>query len=338
MTALGSLPTSPRTRFAALPTALERADALAEALSLSRPLYVKRDDLTGPGMGGNKVRKLEYLIADARAKGADSIVTFGATQSNSARLSAVVGAMAGLEVHLVLGGETDEWEGNLLLDRLAGARIHFVPSAAWHELSDTVADVEQRLRAAGRRPYAFPMGGSTEVGALGYAAGYGELLEQLDAAGVEADWVVHASSTGGTQAGLVAGRVLHGRGPRVFGVDVIKGGPALHDTVQRLAEGAIGLYGRNDGVGSEDVVNADFTGPAYGELTAPAAAAIRAGIRTSGIVVDPVYSAKALAALPELEQRGLIPGDRPLVFLHTGGQPALFARPYRHQLMEGDER
>jgi L-cysteate sulfo-lyase len=324
-----------RERFAALPTPLEPADALAASLGITRKLLVKRDDLTGPGMGGNKIRKLEFLIADALKEGADSIVTFGATQSNSARLSAVVGAMAGLQVHLVLGGQVDGWQGNLLLDRLAGARVRLLDAFGWDELTEAVTRLEEELRAAGRRPYAFPMGGSTDIGALGYAAGYEELLAQLDALGVEADWVVHASSTGGTQAGLIAGRILHGRGPRVFGVDVIKGGPTLQETVRHLAEGALRLHGSDAVVPAQAVVAEDFTGPAYGVLTEPAARAIEVGIRTAGIVTDPVYSAKALAALPELEGRGSLPGTGAIVFLHTGGHPSLFAPPYSVDLAEG---
>jgi 1-aminocyclopropane-1-carboxylate deaminase/D-cysteine desulfhydrase-like pyridoxal-dependent ACC family enzyme len=333
--AIETVPTLARRRFALLPTPLEAAPSLGDALGLARPLYVKRDDLTGPGMGGNKVRKLEFLIADAESRGADCLVTFGAAQSNSARLSAVVGAMAGLEVHLVLGGKPGTWEGNLVLDRLAGARLHFVDSDEWNDLSGAMTELADELRSRGRRPYAVPMGGSTPIGALGYVEAFGELLEQLDRAGVEADWVVHASSTGGTQAGLIAGRVLHGRGPGVFGIDVIKGGPPLREEVHRLASEAVRLHGSDADVAAEDVRSADFTGGSYGAITESSVRAIRLGVRTAGIVADPIYSGKALAAIPELVGIGGLPGEGAIVFLLTGGQPALFSHPYASDLSEG---
>jgi 1-aminocyclopropane-1-carboxylate deaminase/D-cysteine desulfhydrase-like pyridoxal-dependent ACC family enzyme len=222
--ALGAVPRRP---FAHLPTSLQPAPKLAAALGLRRPLWLKRDDLTGPGLGGNKVRKLEYLLADAAAQRADCVVTVGAGQSNHARLTAILGGVAGLEVHLVLGGGSPvTWDGNLLLDRLAGATIHVVETEDWDRLAEARRELAEDLRRRSRHPYEVPMGGSTAVGAMGYVDGFLELLDQLDAAGLDAGGIVHASSTGGTQAGLLAGRALAGRGPRVFGVDVAKGGPA----------------------------------------------------------------------------------------------------------------
>lgn len=162
--------------FATLPTPLQPAPKLGEALDLGRSLWVKRDDLTGPGLGGNKVRKLEHLLADAVDQGADCIVTVGAGQSNHARLTAILGALAGFEVHLVLGGGSSvAWEGNILLNRLAGATLHFVESEDWQRLAESLQDVSEGLREKGRRPYAVPMGGSTAVGALGYVRAYLEL-------------------------------------------------------------------------------------------------------------------------------------------------------------------
>lgn len=324
-----------RTPLALLPTPLQDAPALAKALGIDRPLLVKRDDLTGPGMGGNKVRKLEYLMADALARGADCLVTVGAAQSNSARLTAVAGAMVGLETHLVLSGLDDVWEGNLVLDAAADARIHRTTATDWEGLAAASARLVAKLQARGRRPYAMPLGGSTPVGALGYVQAQGELLDQLDAEGLQADWIVHASSSGGTQAGLVAGRILRGRGPRVFGADVIKGGPPLRSTVAALAAGSLALAGSDAEVPEEELHGADFTGPDYGAITASAIEAIRTGIRSVGIVPDPVYAAKALGAIPALVAQGALPGDGPIVFLLTGGQPALFARRYADALCEG---
>lgn len=318
------------------PTPLHPAPRLARSLGVRRELWVKRDDLTGPGLGGSKVRKLEYLLADAERAGADVLVTVGAGQSNHARLTAVLGATRGFEVHLVLGGGMPPaWEGNALIGRLAGAVVHPVDSDDWGVLAERLAEVTAELRRCGRRPYPIPMGGSTPLGSLGYAAAYLELLNQLEARGLEAEWVIHASSTGGTQAGLLVGRMAAGRGPRVVGVDVAKGGEPLREAVHRLAvEGAklLGVGGEPD----EPFV-VEGAGPAYGAVTPEAARVLVRALRSDGLLVDPVYSAKALAALPVLSER--LEGTGPLVFLHTGGQPALFARRYATDVLEqgGDQ-
>lgn len=325
----------PRRAFAHLPTPLQPAPSLAKVLGLRRPLWVKRDDLTGPGLGGNKVRKLEYLLADAADQAADCVVTVGAGQSNHARLTAILGAVAGLDVHLVLGGGSPvTWEGNLLLDRLAGSTVHVVESEDWERLAESRHEVAEDLRRDGRRPYEVPMGGSTAVGALGYVGAYLELLDELDAAQVEAGWVVHASSTGGTQAGLLAGRTIAGRGPRIFGVDVAKGGPPLRDTVLRIARETLERVGSGAEVDPRDVITSDFTGDAYGAVTDEAALALVKGLRAEGLLFDPVYSAKALAALAPLESGGALEGDDAMVFLHTGGQPALFTDRYATEVLK----
>jgi 1-aminocyclopropane-1-carboxylate deaminase/D-cysteine desulfhydrase-like pyridoxal-dependent ACC family enzyme len=292
---------------------------------------VKRDDLTGPGLGGSKVRKLEYLLADAERRGADCLVTVGARQSNHARLTAVLGAVKGFEVHLVLGGrDLEGWEGNALVGRLAGARVHLVDTEDWAVLGEALASVGQELERAGRSPYLIPMGGSTPVGALGYAAAYLELLDQLDGQGLQADWVVHATSTGGTQAGLLAGRVLAGRGPRVVGVDVAKGPEPLEETVARLTRQTLDLLDV-DGQPDPPLV-VEGAGPAYGAVTEEAVLAMVAALRAEGLLLDPVYSAKALAAVPDLCRS--LPGQGAIVFLHTGGQPALFTDRYATQVLE----
>jgi 1-aminocyclopropane-1-carboxylate deaminase/D-cysteine desulfhydrase-like pyridoxal-dependent ACC family enzyme len=318
-----------------LPTPLHPAPELAAAFGVSRPLWVKRDDLTGPGLGGNKVRKLEFLIGQALDGAADVLVTGGADQSNHARLTAILGAAVGIEVHLVLGGdEPSEWQGNQLLDRLAGARLHFAESEEWAVLEERICGVAQELASQGRRPYVIPMGGSTPVGALGYVAGFFELLDQLDAAGVKADWLVHASSTGGTQAGLVAGRVLAGRGPGILGVDVAKGGPHLQERVRDLVREVFVVLGVDKSLAATDVATTDSGGSGYGQVTEETARALTVALRSSGLVLDPVYSAKALTALPSLERGGALPGDGAIVFLHTGGSPALFSGRYANEVLK----
>ncbi|HXF56100.1 MAG TPA: pyridoxal-phosphate dependent enzyme [Actinomycetota bacterium] len=320
-----------RLELGSFPTPLHPAPRLAQSLGIRRELWVKRDDLSGPALGGSKVRKLEYLLADAERSGADAVVTVGAGQSNHARLTAVLGATRGLEVHLVLGGGTPQaWEGNALIGRLAGGAVHPVDTDDWGVLARKLMEVTEDLRRRGRSPYPIPMGGSTPVGSLGYATAYLELLAQLEAAGVEADWVVLASSTGGTQAGLLAGRMAARRGPRVVGVDVAKGGEPLRETVHRLARETARLLGV-DGE-PDEVLVVEGAGPAYGAVTPEVARVLVRALRSEGLLVDPVYSGKAVAALPALSER--LDGRGPLVFLHTGGQPALFARRYATDVLE----
>jgi L-cysteate sulfo-lyase len=326
---VAALDALPRRRFLPGPTPLEPAPGLAAALGLERDLLVKRDDLTGPGLGGNKVRKLEHLVADAEERGCDTLVTVGSAQSNHCRLTAVLGAAAGLDVHLVLGDRADEapLAGNLALDRLAGATVHGFATAEWSALAGHLADVTAELAAAGRRPYEVPLGGSTALGAAGYVRAHLELLDQLDTLGVEATAVVHASSSGGTQAGLLAGRLLTGRGPRPVGVDVAKLDTDLAADVRTLAEATLALLGADREVDPDEVVLADAGPGAYGDLNDATATGIVAGIRAGGLVTDPVYAGRALGALPRLAREGLLP-DGPVVYLHTGGQPALFAPGY----------
>ncbi|MGH9917973.1 MAG: 1-aminocyclopropane-1-carboxylate deaminase/D-cysteine desulfhydrase, partial [Nitrososphaerales archaeon] len=270
------------------PTPLVEDERLACALGLDRRLFVKRDDLTGPALGGNKVRKLEYLLADASAAGADCLVTVGAAQSNHARLTAVLGTASGFEVHLVLGGDApDEFEGNLLLDELAGVALHFAGTEQWDALGDQVDATVKNLESEGRKPYTIPLGGSTVIGALGYVRCYLELSNQLAEAKVGADWVVHASSTGGTQAGLLAGRALLGGGPRVYGVDVSKGVVELQKSVQDLANATLGHLGVRASIDNEDILTSDFAGPGYGAVTEEAARALKTALRASGILTDP---------------------------------------------------
>ena len=314
-------------------TPLQAKPALGAALGLSGALYVKRDDRAGPGMGGNKTRKLQYVIADALERGADCLITSGAVQSNHADLTAVCGAIAGLEVHLVLGGDPREMRGgNLVVDRLAAAHLHFVARDDWDLLVAESERLAGELRGEGRRPYVIPVGASVPLGAVGYAEAYLELLGQLDAAGVAADWLVTASGSGGTQAGLLAGRALADRGPRVIGVDVAKGGGELRDTVTSLAADCLGLLGGGATVPPEDVLLVDGSGPGYGQVFDASREALHLALHAEGLLLDPVYTSKALAALPDLLADRRVGANDTVVFLHTGGLAALFAPVYEEAL------
>jgi len=341
---LGDLP---RLELGARPSPLEHLPALAAGLDVDVDLWVKRDDLYGPGVGGNKIRKLEYVVADALQRGCDTLVTTGAVQSNHARLTAVAGAVCGLDVHLVLDGDPVEKSGgNLVLDRLAGAELHFVRTQTWDELNAATEAVADELAAAGRRCCVIPVGASMPLGAVGYADAYLELLGQLDEMGVPAEYLVHACGSGGTQGGLLAGRALvaadgvraaqavpsdarpHVALPRVVGVDVAKSKGELGPVVMEIASGCLELVGSDAAVAVDELVLVDGTGPAYGVVTPEGADAITVALRTCGILLDPVYSGKALGALPELVEGGVIRRGATVVFLHTGGSPALFAPSY----------
>ncbi|MEV4338937.1 D-cysteine desulfhydrase family protein [Streptomyces sp. NPDC049590] len=298
------------------PTPVEPAPRLAAALGLDPDdLWVKRDDLTGLGGGGNKVRKLEWTVGAALAEGADTLVTTGAPQSNHARLTAAAGARLGLDVVLVLRGSPGgSRSGNLALDGLFGARLVWAGEADRAGLDAAAAEVCARLRAAGARPAPIPFGGSSALAARGYAVCGAELREQVP----HLRTTVVALGSGGTMAGLVAAL---GSGS-VLGVDV----GALPDPAAAVAECAAPLT--DEEVTPEALrVRRDQVGAGYAALTGPASEALRLAARTEGLVLDPVYTGRALAGLRAAVRDGDIrPGER-TVFLHTGGLPGLFGHP-----------
>lgn len=307
-----------RIGLATLPTPLE----IAGRLPSGRRLLLKRDDLTGLGMGGNKARKLEMLCADAVAAGADVLLTVGAAQSNHARATAAAGARLGIETHLVLGGSAGEPEGNQLLSTVFGAHLHFTGTDSWPELSRAAQALDEQLRRDGRRPYLMPIGGSTPIGATGFVIAWDELLGQLDSSGASVGSVVVSSSTGGTHAGMVAGRAILG-GPSIIAIDVAKESADLAADTLRLAQQCLEVAGSDRQLSSTDVrVDGRFVGRAYAEPTPEADAALLGLARSGGWVLDRVYTAKGFAGLVALDREGSLAGD--VVFWHTGGQPAFF--------------
>jgi len=313
--------------LAHLPTPLEPAARLGAHIGIE-DLWIKRDDLTGLALGGNKARKLELLLADALAHGADTLVTGGGPQSNHARITAAAAATAGLECHLALAGPPPaHTDGNLLLDSLLGATLHFDGAVEYDDIERDIAAVAARLAAAGRRPYAIPVGGASVIGAAAYALAVDELEVQLDALGREPfDWIVVADGSGGTQAGLLAG--LGPASTRVLGVDVGTR-PDLDAAVPDLARATATHLGRSTELGPT-IVDHDHVGRAYGWATPGAVDAIRAAARTEGLILDPVYSAKAMHALTTRAADGSVAGR--VLFWHTGGAPAMFAREFERPL------
>ncbi len=330
----------PRRRFAHLPTPLEPMDGLTQALGGPR-LWIKRDDCTGLAGGGNKTRKLEFLIADAKLNGADTIVTQGATQSNHTRQTAAIAAIEGLECHILLENRTGSsdpeyvYNGNVLLDQLFGASLTLYPAGT--DMDAQMADLAGLLKAEGKTPYIIPGGGSNPVGALGYVNAALELLTQANDQGLKIDRVVHATGSAGTQAGLVTGLVASGSNIPVLGIGVRAPAPKQHANVLKLAQATADLIGCAGAVAADDVqVNCNYVGDGYGIPTRQTLDALQLAAKCDGILLDPVYSGKAMAGLIDLAFNGELNGDDNVVFLHTGGSQALFG--YRRSFAFADYR
>jgi D-cysteine desulfhydrase family pyridoxal phosphate-dependent enzyme len=313
----------PRVALAQLPTPLEPMDRFSEWLGGPRVL-VKRDDLTGLALGGNKARKLEYLGGEAQSRGCDVLVTGGGAQSNHARMTAAAANRLGLDCHLAVGGnEPRLYSGNLLLDRVLGATLHFTGADSYYEVESAIETLAAELAADGRRPFAMPIGGASVTGASAYVAAGEELVAQADAAGAAVDWIVAADGSGGTHAGLLAG--LGGRA-RVLGVDVGTR-PDLDDVIPTLAAETAAHCGR-DAPSTELVLDRDRFGEGYGAVTDAALEGIERVARLEGIVLDPVYTGKAMAGLIAATRGGRFGTGHTVVFWHTGGAIALFAHRY----------
>ena len=319
----------PRGRFAHLPTPLEPMPNLTRLLG-GPQLYVKRDDCTGLATGGNKTRKLEFLIGDALAQGADTVITHGAVQSNHVRQTAAAARKYGLRCAALLErrvpGHGPEYEatGNVLLDRLLGAEVRFV--AADTDMDAAGGELANEIRGRGHTPYYIPGGGSNAVGALGYVDAALELLTQANALGLRIDCVVHGTGSTGTQAGMVCGLEGANSGIDVLGICVRRPAAAQIDAVYRTASAVaehIGIKGRLDR--SRVMANGDYVGAGYGIPTEGTIEAIRLAALHEGLLLDPVYTGKAVAGLIDLCRKGYFTTDQNVVFLHTGGAAALFA-------------
>lgn len=314
--------------LAILPTPLVEAPRLSRALGGPRILF-KRDDLTGFGFGGNKVRGLEFYIADALAREADVIVTGAGPQSNHVRATAAAARAAGLDVVAVMhDSRPPETQGNLLLDALLGVELRFTDDPDRALVDTRIETVAQEMRATGRRPYVIPRGGASALGALGYVECVREMDAQLKSMGVRPDRIALATGACGTQAGLIAGTKIHGAPYRVFGVTVSRPVEECVERIRRLAAETARLAGETVEACAEDVIIRDgFIGPGYGIPTPEAVEAIRLVARTEGVFLDPTYTGKGMAGLMAEIRSGRIGSDETIVFLHTGGAPGLFAHP-----------
>ncbi len=315
-----SLARVPTVALAPAVTAVEEMRRLASALGFGGRLLVKRDDTIGFAFGGNKVRKLRYVAAEAQRQHADALVTSGGVQSNHARVTAATAARLGMRCVLVANGAPPApLTANALLDRLLGAEVRYVANR--EERAPAMQQAADDLRREGHRPFVIPIGASTPLGALGYVDAMRELLQQID----PPDVIVHSTSSGGTQAGLVAGCALAGAATRVIGISADEPSAALERQIRDILDGIGPLLG-TDRVGAARVeVDDRFVGEGYGIPTAESRAAIEMTARTEAIFLDPTYTAKAMAGLIAWIRAGAFTSSQTVLFWHTGGQVGLFA-------------
>lgn len=318
----------PRIRITHGPTPLEFMPRLSEALG-GVNIYIKRDDCTGLGTGGNKTRKLEFLMADAVKQNADTIITQGATQSNHARQTAAIAAKMGMKCEIILedrtGSKLEEYKhsGNVFLDYLYGANVQELPGGS--DMNAAMNKLADDLRAKGQRPYIIPGGGSNPIGALGYVVCALELVNQFNDLGLNVDCLVHATGSAGTQAGLVAGFEGARAQIPVLGIGVRAARSAQEENVYKLAVQTAELIGVPDSVARSSVVaNCDYVGEGYGVPTAGMVEAVNMLARLEAILLDPVYSGKGMAGLIDLCRKGHFKKGQNVVFLHTGGAVALY--------------
>jgi len=316
-----------RLHFAHLPTLVEELPRLTKFLNGPK-LLVKRDDQTGLAFGGNKTRKLEFLVAEALEQGARTLITGGALQSNHCRQTAAAAARFGLDCILVLNGELPEQpSANLLLDQMFGAELVTIPDRALRD--QTLQDTYDKAISDGRRPYLVTYGGSSPTGALGYAYAMKEFLEQ----NISADWIVFGTSSGGTHAGLVLGQRVFGYMGKVLGISIDEPEDWLKTRVSALASDASEKMGERINFTREDVLaNEAYCKAGYGVLTDAEREAVRLFAKYEGLLLDPVYTGRAAAGMIDLIRQGFFRKDETVLFWHTGGQPALFAEKYANRI------
>jgi D-cysteine desulfhydrase family pyridoxal phosphate-dependent enzyme len=322
----------PRFPLAQLPTPLARLERLSRELA-GPEILIKRDDQTGLALGGNKTRKLEFLVGHALAQGADTLVTLGAAQSNHCRQTAAAAAAAGLKCELIVNGKPPEVpNGNLLLNELLGATIHWIDRS---QRAVKLKSLDVELRAAGRKPYLIPVGGSNGIGAVGYVVAMLELMEQLRTSQQSVDHMVFGSSSGGTQAGIALGARLAGFTGSVTGLSIDKNDPEHFEyetEVAQIANECAEYIGSDVRLSKDDIhVVYGYKGEGYGVVGDLEREAIRLVARTEGIILDPVYAGRAFGALVDLIRTGKYQRGETVLFWHTGGSPALFA--YARELL-----
>jgi D-cysteine desulfhydrase/L-cysteate sulfo-lyase len=323
-----NLNTLPRIKIAHTPTPLEHAPRLSDELGCN--IFIKRDDCTGLAGGGNKVRKLEYLLADAQNQGADTLVTIGGLQSNHARQTAAVAAKFGLGCELVLEDvagtpKIDYYHnGNVLLDNLFGAKIHRLDAG---EDCNTYTDgLIKKLEHEGKKPYLIPIGGSNVIGGYGYIRCANEIIRQITEQNIQIDQIVLASGSAGTQAGLLAGLIAVKIDIPVLGICVSRTTQEQQILVESLLREILNEIGLDPDLATDKVnCNGNYVGDGYGNVTQGMIKAVRLCAESEGLLLDPVYTGKAMAGLIDLCKQEIIPKNNNQLFIHTGGSQGLFA-------------
>jgi D-cysteine desulfhydrase family pyridoxal phosphate-dependent enzyme len=317
----------PRLHFAHLPTRIEELPLLTQYLGGPK-ILVKRDDQTGLAFGGNKTRKLEFLVAEALEQGAKTLITGGALQSNHCRQTAAAAARFGLDCILVLNGEMpNQPSANLLLDQMFGAELVTIADRALRD--QTLQETYNKAITEGRRPYLVTYGGSSPTGALGYAYAMKEFMEQ----NIHADWIVFGTSSGGTHGGLVLGQRVFGFKGKVLGISIDEPEDWLKTRVSTLASDASEKIGERINFTRDDVLaNEEYCKAGYGVLTDAEREAVKLFAKQEGLLLDPVYTGRAAAGMIDLIRKGFFNKGETILFWHTGGQPALFAEKYANKI------
>jgi L-cysteate sulfo-lyase len=314
----------PRTNLGYFPTPIAELKRLSSYLG-GPEVYIKRDDLSGLAFGGNKIRKLEFLIADATSNGYDTIITGGAGQSNHCRQTAAAAAFCGLECHLVLGGEEpDIPSGNLLIDKLLGAKIHWTGEFRKGEKIPEVAD---EIRKSGRKPYIIPYGGSNPVGAYGFIEAMGELSAQLHSANLQFDKIIFASSSGGTHAGMILGNEIYNLNANLIGIEIDKAEdeePYINRLLKLVNQTSEYIELDRFFNKMEIILRKEYLGEGYGVVGDLERNAIKLLAAKEGILVDPVYTGRAMGGLIDMIEKNEFKKNEKVLFWHTGGTPALF--------------
>lgn len=318
-----------RVKLAYLPTPVEELPNLSNALGGAR-IFAKREDMTGLAIGGNKARKLEFIVADAIQKGADTLITAGAPQSNHARMTAAAAVKFGLKSVLVLTGEElGENQGNLLLDRLMGAEIKLFdkPITDFAQVESFLVRIAEEVKARGGRPYVIPIGGSNALGCLSYALAQEELNDQARQLGINFDHQVVAVGSMGTYSGLLYGAKYLGLKSRIVGISVSRKSKDFIEPVKKLCGQCADLAGHRPLAlaDSDFIIYDEYVGPGYGISTKGCLEAIRLCARLEGMILDPVYTGKVMAGLIDLIKKRALPDAKNVLFWHTGGAPGLFA-------------
>ncbi len=323
----------PRKKLTILPTPIHKLENLTKYLN-GPEIYIKRDDLTGLALGGNKLRKLEFLIGDALKNNADTVITGGAEQSNHCRQTAAAASISGLECHLVLGGEEPtEPKGNYLLDLLMQAKIHFTGE---FRKGEKIPEIAENLKNKGKKVYIIPYGGSNIIGALGYVAAMEEFKKQISNFPFNFDEIIFATSSGGTQSGMAVGKELFNIESKLHGIKIDKEeikNQTYNELLSELSNDLLKHIGLNKSFTPSDfIVNNDYLGGGYGVIGETEIEAVKLCAKLEGIFVDPVYTGRAMGGLIDLIRNGYYKKEQKVLFWHTGGTPALFN--YSNELLK----